>query len=38
MKLFIQAFSKLIFTVLVLSVLLVFPAGHIAYAGGWRFL
>ena len=38
MKLFIQAFSKLIFTVIVLSVLLFFPAGTIAYAGGWRFI
>ena len=38
MKLFIQAFSKLIFTVIVLSVLLFFPAETIAYAGGWRFI
>ena len=38
MKLFIQAFSKLIFTVIVLSVLLFFPAGTIAYVGGWRFI
>lgn len=38
MKLFIQAFRKLIFTVVVLSVMLFIPAGTITYAGGWRFI
>lgn len=38
MKLFLQSFSKLIFTVIVLSVLLFLPAGTFAYAGGWRFI
>lgn len=38
MKLFLQSFSKLIFTVIVLSVLLFLPAVTFAYAGGWRFI
>lgn len=38
LKLFFQAFSKLIFTVILLSVLLFIPAGTIAYVGGWRFI